>query len=76
MVFERNPNYWRKDAEGNQLPYLDGMEFIFMAEPAAQVEALRGGQIDYLIYLPSEYVQRSSRTRTSSSIRRRPTPTT
>lgn len=56
MVFERNPNYWRKDAEGNQLPYLEGMEFIFMAEPAAQVEALRGGQIDYLIYLPSEYV--------------------
>jgi len=57
MTFKRNPNYWRKDAEGNQLPYVDGMEYLFLAEPSAQVEALRGGQVDYLIYLPAEYVQ-------------------
>jgi peptide/nickel transport system substrate-binding protein len=57
LTFKRNPNYWMKDAEGNQLPYLDGMEFIFMAEPSAQVEALRGGQVDYLIYLPTEFVK-------------------
>ncbi len=57
MVLERNPNYWRVDAEGNRLPYLDGIEFIFMSEPSAQVEALRGGQVDYLIYLPSEFVK-------------------
>lgn len=56
IVFERNPNYWLKDEEGNQLPYLDGMEFIFIPDSTAQVEALRGGQVDYLIYLPSEYV--------------------
>ncbi|OQA47377.1 MAG: Glutathione-binding protein GsiB precursor [Chloroflexi bacterium ADurb.Bin325] len=57
LTFKRNPNYWMKDADGNQLPYLDGMEFIFMGDPSAQVEALRGGQIDYLIYLPSEFVK-------------------
>ena len=57
LTFKKNPNYWMKDAEGNQLPYLDGMEFIFMAEPSAQVEALRGGQVDYLLYLPSEFVK-------------------
>lgn len=56
IVFKRNPNYWMKDADGNQLPYLDGMEFIFIPDSTAQVEALRGGQVDYLIYLPSEYV--------------------
>jgi peptide/nickel transport system substrate-binding protein len=57
MTFKRNPKYWRKDAEGNQLPYLDGIEYLFLAEPSAQVEALRGGQVDFLIYLPSEYVK-------------------
>ncbi len=57
LTFKRNPNYWRKDAEGNQLPYLDGMEFIFLAEPSAQIEALRGGQVDYLLYLPAEAVK-------------------
>ena len=56
IIFRRNPNYWMSDTEGNQLPYLDGMEFIFMPDSAAQVEALRGGQVDYLIYLPSEFV--------------------
>jgi len=57
ITFKRNPNYWRKDAEGNQLPYLDGIDYLFLSEPSAQVEALRGGQVDYLIYLPSEHVK-------------------
>lgn len=56
IVFERNPDYWMKDEDGFQLPYLDGMEFIFVAESSAQVEALRSGQVDYLIYLPTEFV--------------------
>jgi peptide/nickel transport system substrate-binding protein len=42
MSLKRNPDYWRKDAHGNRLPYLDG---------------IRGGQVDYLLYLPSEYVK-------------------
>ena len=57
MTFKRNPNWWRKDAEGNRLPYVDGLEFIFLAESSAQVEALRGGQVDYLIWLPQEFAK-------------------
>ena len=56
IVFVRNPDYWMTDDDGYPLPYLDGMEFIFLDEPSAQVEALRGGQVDYLIYLPVEFV--------------------
>ncbi len=56
MVFRRNPNYWRIDEDGNQLPYFDGFIYLFLSEPAAQVEALRSGQVHYLSYLGSEYV--------------------
>ena len=57
ISFKRNPNYWLKDDDGNALPYLDGMEFIFIPDSTAQIEALRGGQVDWVIYLPSEFAQ-------------------
>jgi peptide/nickel transport system substrate-binding protein len=28
LKWERNPNYWKKDKYGNQLPYLDGIQFF------------------------------------------------
>ena len=38
----KNPDYWGKDAAGNQLPYLDRLEYVMVedesaAEPAAAV---------------------------------------
>ena len=56
IVMARNPNYWKVDEDGYPLPYLDGLEFLFMSDTVAQVEALRGGQVDWLIYLGPEYV--------------------
>lgn len=56
IVYTRNPNYWMVDDEGTQLPYLDGIEYLFMADQSAQVEALRGGQVDYILALPAEFV--------------------
>jgi len=56
IIFTRNPDYWMTDDEDNQLPYLDGMEFLFISDSSAQIEALRGGQVDYLIYLSAEFV--------------------
>ncbi len=54
--FVRNPNYWMTDEDGYPLPYLDDMEIIFLSESTAQIEALRGGQINYLFYLPTEFI--------------------
>jgi len=28
LVLERNPYYWKKDAKGNRLPYLDELVFL------------------------------------------------
>ena len=42
-------DYWQTGADGQPLPYLDGMEFIHMGEDtSAWIAALKGGQVDYL----------------------------
>jgi len=57
VVFKRNPNYWMIGEDGEPLPYLDGMEYIFLTEPSAQVEALRGGQVHWVNKLLPEFVE-------------------
>lgn len=42
----RNPNYWLKDKKGNQLPYLDRIDDVYIAEAATAAAAFRTGQID------------------------------
>ncbi len=42
----RNPNYWRHDADGNALPYLDGVDFSVLTEPTTKVDAMLAGDID------------------------------
>jgi peptide/nickel transport system substrate-binding protein len=37
MVLERNPNYWKKDSQGNALPYLAELTFEFVPTEDAQV---------------------------------------
>jgi peptide/nickel transport system substrate-binding protein len=46
LVVTRNPAYWGTDAGGNQLPYLDGIEFRPVADPAARAEAVIDGELD------------------------------
>ena len=56
LFFKRNPDYWMTDEDGHPLPYLEGIEIIFLDSPAAQVEALRKEEIDYLIDISFESV--------------------
>ncbi len=42
----RNPNYWRTDAEGRQLPYLDAIEFRPVEDDETRFNALRSGDLD------------------------------
>jgi len=51
LVVERNPNYFKTDGAGNQLPYLDGWQYVVIADPAAQEAAWATGQVD-LGYVP------------------------
>ncbi len=42
----RNPNYWRNDAAGRQLPYLDAIEFRPFEDDEARYNTLRAGDVD------------------------------
>lgn len=46
LVAERNPEYWATDAAGDQLPYLDEVEFRPIVENSQRVNALESGEID------------------------------
>jgi peptide/nickel transport system substrate-binding protein len=46
MVLEKNPNYWMKDAQGRQLPYLDGVDIVVFQDPTTMTLAVQSGQVD------------------------------
>lgn len=46
QVVVRNPNYWRKDAKGRQLPYLDKITFVAVKEASQRAAAVRRGAAD------------------------------
>jgi peptide/nickel transport system substrate-binding protein len=45
-TFKRNANYWGKDAQGNQLPYLDGIEIDYIMDPMTLLAAMKSGALD------------------------------
>ncbi|MGQ9677555.1 MAG: ABC transporter substrate-binding protein [Chloroflexota bacterium] len=46
MVLERNPYYWKVDSQGNQLPYLDGIDITIMKDPEVMKLKAIAGEID------------------------------
>ena len=57
VVLKRNPNYYRKDADGNQLPYLDVIEFVGYTDPALRIAAIQAGDVDMDAFIPWERLQ-------------------
>ena len=59
LIFRRNPYYWRKDAQGTQLPYIDRIIWQVVENLDTQLLRFRSGDIDVLgdiRPLRSEYV--------------------
>ncbi len=46
LVVTKNPNYWQKDADGVQLPYLDKITFKVIEDSTTAEGALNSGDID------------------------------
>ena len=53
-VLKKNPTYWGKDAEGNQLPYLDEVDFVYSPDTAGQISGLQGGTLNWVGGISSE----------------------
>jgi peptide/nickel transport system substrate-binding protein len=54
LVLERNPYYWKTDAKGNRLPYLDELVFLFVPSADAQVLRFESGETDVISRLGAE----------------------
>lgn len=46
VVAERNPYYWKVDPEGNQLPYLDRVEYDILGDAEVLLLRAMAGEID------------------------------
>lgn len=48
LLLERNPNYWKKDSAGKQLPYLDSIRIGIQSNREMEALAFRRGEIDLI----------------------------
>src|SRR5580693_4493580 len=62
VLLKRNPNYWKTDAQGRKLPYLDSIRLDI--QPNRDVEMLRfkRNEIDLINSLDSEYFDKLAAT--------------
>jgi peptide/nickel transport system substrate-binding protein len=55
LVYEKNPNYWRKDNKGNTLPYIDRIVTYIVPNLDAQLLKFRAGEIDVVSIPGKDY---------------------
>lgn len=55
ILLKRNPNYWRKDASGRQLPYLDSIRLDILSNRDLETMRFRRGEIDLINSIDTEY---------------------
>lgn len=48
VVFRRNPHYWRRDAQGQQLPYIDRIIWQVIESTETQLLNFRSGDLDVM----------------------------
>jgi peptide/nickel transport system substrate-binding protein len=54
ITLERNPYYWKSDAKGQRLPYLDEIIFLFVSSDDVQVLRFQAGETDVISRLSAE----------------------
>ncbi len=55
IVFERNPYYWKVDANGVQLPYFDKLNYELLADQNTSLLRFEAGEIDLYGPTPEQF---------------------
>lgn len=58
LVLTKNLDYYLKDKQGNALPYLDSLEFVFQSRKLEQLDMFENGKIDLIQGLPTGRITR------------------
>jgi len=48
IILTRNPNYWKRDKEGNRLPYLDKIIYVIVQNQDVALLKFQEGELDYI----------------------------
>lgn len=55
VIFRRNPYYWRKDAQGNQMPYMPSIVWQIIQSTDNHLLRFRSGELDTLRVKPDTF---------------------
>jgi peptide/nickel transport system substrate-binding protein len=55
LLLKHNPNYWKHDARGRQLPYLDSVRLDIQQNRDLEMLRLKRGEIDFVNAIDAEY---------------------
>lgn len=58
LRLERNPYYWKKDAQGRQLPYLDAIHIDIQSSRDVEMLRFKRGELDLINTLDTDYFDR------------------
>ncbi len=62
LLLRRNPNYWKKDAQGRRLPYLDSIRLDIQSNRDVEMLRFKRGELDMINTIDSDYFDRLSAT--------------
>lgn len=57
IELKRNPNYWKKDDLGNQLPFLNKVIMTYTKDKRSELMAFRKAEIDLVLQIPVEEIE-------------------
>ncbi len=57
ITLKKNPKYWQKDEDGNQLPLMDAVKYLFIKDDKTVMANFERGTMDENISIPSESIR-------------------